>query len=86
MHDVLHGVRLEDVVVWNLDARYRPELEVELEVTFAPSNSAKGLASGTPPRGTAVLLQDVDIPFVKLDALVEEDIVLDDDDLIELAS
>jgi hypothetical protein len=26
-----------DVVVWNLDARYRPELEVELEIEPEPS-------------------------------------------------
>lgn len=25
-----------DVVVWNLDARYRPELEVDLEIDDAP--------------------------------------------------
>ena len=25
-----------DVVVWNLDARYRPELEVDIEIDCAP--------------------------------------------------
>ncbi|HEY4058187.1 MAG TPA: hypothetical protein VGM39_16355 [Kofleriaceae bacterium] len=74
-------MRLEDVVVWNLDARYRPELEVEIVVTYAPSNPAETFATGTPPHGTAMLLSSVDIPFVKLDDLAVEE--LTDADLIE---
>ena len=75
----MHGVRLEDVVVWNLDARYRPDLEVELEVTYAAApKPAKALASGTPPLGTAVLLEEVDIPFVKLDELADDVESIDD--------
>lgn len=80
----MHDVRLEDVVVWNLDARYRPELEVELEVTYAtPPKPAKALASGTPARGTAVILSDVDIPFVNLEELADEDLLVDDDEVVQ---
>ncbi|HEY4058186.1 MAG TPA: hypothetical protein VGM39_16350 [Kofleriaceae bacterium] len=62
---------LDEVVVWNLDVRNRPELEVEIEVVgrHKPTTTP---AKGTPPLGTSALLKDADIPFANLDELLSD--------------
>lgn len=62
---------LDEVVVWNLDVRNRPELEVEIEVVgpYKPATTPR-LARGTAPLGT--ILKDADIPFANLDDLLND--------------
>ncbi|HEY4179147.1 MAG TPA: hypothetical protein VGM90_20025 [Kofleriaceae bacterium] len=61
----------DEVVVWNLDVRNRPELEVEIEVigTYKPATTP---AKGTPPLGMSAILKDAEIPFANLDDLLTD--------------
>ena len=63
---------MDTVVVWNLDARYRPELEVELELVCLPHE--------IPGAHLAVLRPELEVEMIATEAFDEDGWFLDEDD------
>ena len=62
---------MDTVVIWNLDARYRPELEVELEVLCMPDE--------IPGAVHARLRADLEVEFRFANELDDEPWFVDED-------